>query len=105
MLQKPKFWLKDWQKNSLDFSLQLRIAIVVTLLLLVFLPLLMFYAQYKNNTIKPLQYSIDSILSRSYLLEREHARFASTAHSEYAHSIGQSSASVQILQHRYEKFI
>lgn len=102
MLQKPKFWLKDWQKNSLDFSLQLRIAIVVTLLLLAFLPLLMFYAQYKNNTIKPLQYSIDSILSRSYLLEREHARFASTAHSEYAHSIGQSSASVQILQHRYE---
>lgn len=105
MLQKSKFSLKKWWSNRLNLSLRQWVVIVVPLMFLTFLPLSMFYSQYKNNAIKPLQYSIDSILSRSYLLEREHARFASAAHTEYAHSTGQSPASIQILKHRYEIFI
>ncbi|MFI0436160.1 MAG: hypothetical protein ACH350_10655, partial [Parachlamydiaceae bacterium] len=105
MLQKSKFSLKKWWSNRLNLSLRQWVVIVVPLMFLTFLPLSMFYSQYKNNAIKPLQYSIDSILSRSYLLEREHARFASAAHTEYAHSTGQSPDSIQILKHRYEIFI
>lgn len=105
MLQESNAAVK--KKRSYRFSLSDRqwVVIVVPLLLLSFLPLSMFYAQYKNSAIKPLQYSIDSILSRSYLLERDHARFATAAHNEYEHLAKQSPASIQVLKQRYEILI
>jgi signal transduction histidine kinase/CheY-like chemotaxis protein/HPt (histidine-containing phosphotransfer) domain-containing protein len=65
----------------------------------------MLYVQHKNNALKPLQYSIDSVFPMTYLLEREHARFASAAHAEYEHLTEQSPASIQVLKQRYEILI
>jgi two-component system, sensor histidine kinase len=105
MLQDFKFALKNWRNNRLKLNFRLLALIVIPLLALAFLPLAMFYAQHKNNAIKPLQYSIDSVFPLSYLLEREHARFAAAAHNEFEHLAEQSSGSIQVLKQRYEILI
>jgi two-component system, sensor histidine kinase len=105
MLQASKFALKNQWRNRLKLSSRQWALIVIPLLVLAFLPLAMFYAQYRNTALKPLQYSIDSIFPMSYLLEREHARFAATAHYESEHMTGQSAATLQVLKQRYEVFI
>ena len=105
MLQEYKSSLKNWWNNRLKLNPRQWAVIAISLLFLAFLPLSLFYAQYRNNALKPFHYSTDSIFPISYLLEREHARFASAAHSEYGNMAGQSSASIQILKQRYEILI
>jgi two-component system, sensor histidine kinase len=105
MLQAFKFSLKSWWRNRLKLSSRQWICIAIPLLFLAFLPPSMLYVQHKNNALKPLQYSIDSVFPMTYLLEREHARFASAAHAEYEHLTEQSPASIQVLKQRYEILI
>jgi two-component system, sensor histidine kinase len=105
MLHELKFSLKNQRHNRLKLSSRQWALIVIPLLCLVFLPLSMFYAQYRNNALRPLQYSIVSVFPIAYLLEREHARFAAAAHNEYEHMAEQSSASIQVLKQRYEILI
>jgi signal transduction histidine kinase/DNA-binding NarL/FixJ family response regulator len=102
MLQEFKFSLNSWWSDRLKLSSRQWLLIVIPLLALAFLPLSMFYAQYRNNALKPLQYSIDSIFPMSYLLEREHARFSFAVHEEFDRLTKQTPASVQALRHRYE---
>lgn len=105
MLQDLKFLLKNRQKNMLKLSSRQWALAVATLFVLAFLPLSLFYIQYKNNSLKPQQYTTDSIFPMSYLLEREHARFAFAAHKEFEHLDEQSFASMQVLKQRYEVMI
>jgi two-component system, sensor histidine kinase len=105
MLQEFKILLKNQQKNKLKLSSRQWALIVVPLLSLAFLPLSMFYAQYRSNALKPLQYGIVSVFPIAYLLEREHARFAAAAHNEYEHLVEQTPASIQVLKQRYEILI
>jgi two-component system, sensor histidine kinase len=105
MLQKSKFLLKYWRHTGVKLNSRQWAVIIIPALFLAFLPLSMFYVQYRNNALKPLQYSIDSVFPMSYLLEREHARFASAAHNEFEHLAEQSAASIQVLKQRYEIFV
>ena len=105
MLQEFKILLRNRQKNKLKLSSRQWALIVVPLLSLAFLPLSMFYAQYRSNALKPLQYGIVSVFPIAYLLEREHARFAAAAHNEYEHLVEQTPASIQVLRQRYEILI
>lgn len=105
MLQNFKFLLKNRWNEKLKLSPQQWGLIVIPLLFLAFLPLSLFYAQYRSNAVRPLQYSIVSVFPIAYLLEREHARFAAAAHNEYEHRAAQSSASIQVLKQRYEILI
>ena len=97
--------MENQYRNRLKFSFSKWVLIVVPLMCLVLLPFTMFYAQDRNNAIKPLQYSINSVFQLSYLLEREHARFAAVAHHEFEHLAEQSPASIQALKQRYEILI
>jgi two-component system, sensor histidine kinase len=107
MLQDFESLLNYWRSNRFKAKPSFRqwVLIVIPLLLLTFIPVSMFYAQYRNNALKPLQYSIDSIFPLSYLLEREHARFAYAAHNEFVHLRKQTPDSIQTLKRRYEILI
>ncbi len=104
MLKKSQSSLKNWRNIRLKLIYRQWALIVVTLLFLAFLPLAMFYAQYRSNAINPL-HSIDSVFPLSYMLEREHARFRSAVQNEFEHLDEQTSASIQVLKQRYEILI
>lgn len=97
-----KFSLKAHRRDRLKLSTRQWVMIIVPLLMLAFLPLAMFHTQYRSISLKPLQYSVDSVFPMSYLLEREHARFALAVHNEYEQLSEQSPASIQVLRQRYE---
>ncbi len=102
MLRAFKFWLNNWREQRLHLSFRQWIFIVIPLLCLAIIPLTIFLTQFKNFAIKPQHYSVDSIFPMSYLLEREHSRFATALHNEYEHIHLQSSDSIQELKKRYE---
>jgi signal transduction histidine kinase/CheY-like chemotaxis protein/HPt (histidine-containing phosphotransfer) domain-containing protein len=105
MLRKFKSSLRYLSQQKLKLSFFSWAGIVAPLMCLALLPLAMFYTQYKNNALKPLHYSVDSIFPLAYLLEREHARFAALAHKELEHTSAQTPASLQNLKKRYEILI
>ena len=102
MLKESEFLQKNLQNKRLKLSSRQWALIVIPLLVLAFLPLAMFYVQYRSNALKPLHYSIDSVFPMSYLLERENARFATAAHNEFENLAEQSPASIKVLKQRYE---
>jgi two-component system, sensor histidine kinase len=105
MLHKFKFPLKNLRQHRFKLSLGKWAGVVVPLMCLAILPLAMFYTQYKNNALKPLHYSVDSIFPLTYMLEREHSRFAAIAHNEFEHLSEQTPDSLQNLKKRYEILI
>jgi len=105
MLRKFKSFLRYLHQHKLKLSFFRWVGIVVPLMCLAILPLAMFYTQYKNNALKPLHYSVDSIFPLAYMLEREHARFAALAHKELERTSEQTPVSLQNLKKRYEILI
>ncbi|MEN9670736.1 MAG: hypothetical protein RL018_1013, partial [Pseudomonadota bacterium] len=105
MLLKFKSFLRSLHQQKLKLSFLRWVGIIAPLMCLAILPLAMFYTQYKNNALKPLHYSVDSIFPLAYMLEREHARFAAFAHNELEHVSEQTPASLQNLRKRYEILI
>jgi two-component system, sensor histidine kinase len=105
MLRKFKHSSRYPYQKKLKLSFFRWVVIVVPLMCFAFLPLAMFYTQYKNNALKPLHYSVDAIFPLAYMLEREHARFAALAHKELVLNSEQTPVSLQNLKKRYEILI